>query len=316
MPAIIALPFVFFFNNFPQTLLAHILGAGIAIFNYKLAIKITKDKTSALWIALLTAFGNVIWFLSSVGSSWYLGQITSAFFMSLSIYETMTKRRPFLMGLFQGAAYLSRVHTILSIPFFVFMLIKKPVFSKENIKNMFFLGAGILPFLVFNFLYNYARFGVIWDKGYALIPGVLEEPWYQLGLVHPSYIGRHLEIIFKALPVFKTEFPYIFPSWRGLAVWITTPAFIFLAKAPVKKLEVKLATLASALISIPILMHGTNGFAQFGYRFAVDFYPFIFLIMMYALPKKLKHYHWILLILSILVNAWGVVFINKFGWVV
>ena len=77
-----------------------------------------------------------------------------------------------------------------------------------------------------------------------------------------------------------------------------------------------MAFLATALIAIPILMHGTYGFAQFGYRFAVDVHPFLFLILIYALPKKLGKVHWLLLFLSILVNAWGVVWINKFGWVV
>lgn len=316
MPAFVAMPFVFLFRQFSQQILAHILGTGIAVLFYKLALHITKNTKNALWVGLLVAFGNIIWFLSSTGSSWYLGQITSAFFMSAAIYEGVVKKRPILIGILLGAAYLSRVHTILALPFFVFTLTNNPLVSKINLKKLFYLAVGLAPFLIFNLLYNYARFGVIWDKGYALIPGVLDEPWYQLGLVHPSYISRHLDIIFKALPVFKNEFPYIFPSWGGLAIWITTPAFVFLVKSPVKKLEVKLAILATALISIPILMHGTNGFAQFGYRFAVDFYPFLFLILIYALPKKLKYYHWLLLIISIAVNAWGVVFINKMGWVV
>lgn len=316
MPAILAIPFVAIFKDFQQQILAHVIGAAIAIVTYKTTLLITKDFKKALWMSLLAAFGNVIWFLSSVGSSWYLGQLSAALFLSLAIWETFYKKRPILIGFLLGAAYLSRVHTILSILFFIFILSKKPFMSKINFKKIFLLSLGLAPFLVFNALYNLARFGVLWDKGYMLIPGVLEEPWYQLGLVHPSYVSRHLELIFKALPVFKNEFPYVFPSWGGLAIWITTPAFFLLLKAPLKSKTVRLSILASTLVAIPILMHGTTGFAQFGYRFLVDFIPFLFLILIFALPKKLTKTHWILLFLSILVNAWGVVWINKLGWVI
>jgi len=316
MPAIVAFPFVVLLGqNFPQQVLAHLLGAGFAVLTSKLALKITNNKRVAIWIGFLAAFGNIIWFLAATGSSWYLGQVTAAFFLMAAIYETFSQKRSFLIGVFLGAAYLSRVHTILSLPFFAYLLLGKLALSKDNIKKLFWFLLGLSPFLFFNAVYNFARFGVLWDKGYTLIPGVLDEPWYTLGLIHPSYIERHLKVIFTALPVLKNQFPYIFPSWEGLAIWLTTPAFIFALKAPFKKAIIKISLLAIALISIPILLHGTYGFAQFGYRFAVDVYPFLFLILIYSLPKKLRYYHWLLLAISILVNTWGVVWINKMGWV-
>ena len=63
-------------------------------------------------------------------------------------------------------------------------------------------------------------------------------------------------------------------------------------------------------------MHGGTGWAQFGYRFAVDFYPFLFLIIANNFQGcKLGRVHWLLLFVSIFVNLWGVLWINKFGWV-
>jgi len=186
---------------------------------------------------------------------------------------------------------------------------------RDKAKKIAYFLMGLLPFLIFNALYNFIRFGVLWDKGYTLIPGVLDEPWYQFGIIHPSYITRHLKVIFTALPVIKPEFPYIFPSLSGLAVWITSPALLLVLFAPFKKTIIRIALLAIALISLPVLMHGTTGFAQFGYRFIIDFIPFVFLIIIYALPEKLRWWHWGLLLISILVNAWGVVWINKFDWI-
>lgn len=316
LPAILALPFVLLSKNFEQQFLAHILGAGTAIAAGFTAFNVAGRKNHFWYLFLFAGFGNVLWFLSAGGSSWYLGQVSAAFFLMAAIYTATTNKNPFITGLLIGAAYLSRVHTILSLIFFITMLVKKPVINKDNFIKLTVMLFGVAPFLVFNALYNFARFGVLYDAGYALIPGVLDEPWYTLGLVHPSYITRHFDVLVKALPVVKDQFPYIYPSWGGLAIWITSPAIFISFLAPLKAKVVRYSWVAIALISIPILTHGTNGFAQFGYRFIVDVIPFFFLIMAHALKKKINTWQWVLLVISIAVNAWGVLWIYKFGWVV
>jgi hypothetical protein len=311
MPAIIAMPFVFLFGkNFPQQLMAHILGAGIAVLTVAISWKIKKDKKLAIWSALLVGFGTIIWFLSSVGSSWYLGQISACFFLTAAILEAISKKRPLLIGILLGAAYLSRIQTILSLPFFLYQL------KKKEINHYLVFAIGTSPFFIFNSIYNFVRFDVPWDKAYTLIPGLFNEPWYSEGLFNLSYIPNHLKIILLGLPIFKNTFPYLFPSWAGLAIWITTPAFVYSLFAPLKERLVQLSWLTIFLISLVIFSHGTTGFAQFGYRFAVDFYPFlIFLTIKGVVKTGLRWHHWFLLILGIIVNLWGVIWINKLGWV-
>jgi 4-amino-4-deoxy-L-arabinose transferase-like glycosyltransferase len=312
MPAIVFMPFIFLFgNSFPQQYLAHLLGAGISVIFYLLAKKLYKKTTTAIWISLLAGLGNIIWFLSAVGSSWYLGQVTASFFLSLAIYLSLSKKSPWLTGACLGAAYLSRIHIIVSLPFFLYI-----VMQNNKSRKLFQFILGFMPFMFFNAIYNFIRFGVLWDIGYKLIPGVLNEPWYSKGLVHPSYIFSHLKIFFSGLPKFMREPPFIQPRWGGLAIWITTPAFIYALKAPFKKIIVKLSWLSVFLIGLIIFSHGGTGFTQFGYRYAVDFYPFLLLLTLKGIgKKKLKIHHWILLIISISVNLWGVLWINKFGWV-
>jgi hypothetical protein len=72
--------------------------------------------------------------------------------------------------------------------------------------------------------------------------------------------------------------------------------------------------LAILPIAILLMSHGGTGFTQFGYRYATDFYPFLFLLTFLEM-RKLKPYHKFFIIISILVNLWGVVSINKFGFV-
>ena len=313
MPAILLMPFTLLFGTgFQQQFLSHILGAGIVTLAYTLTYKITAKTSLALYLAILTGFGTIIWFLASNGSAWYLGQISAAFFIFAALVETHSKRRPFFAGLFLASAYLSRLQTILLLPLFIALL--SPKLKRPHALILFLLP--IVSFIILNAAYNFLRFSTFWDKAYILIPGVLEEPWYSRGLFHPFYIPRHLKTLFLSYPKIITGFPYLIPSWGGLSIWITTPVFIYLYKASLKNRFVLISWLSILLISIPILTHGTTGFAQFGYRFAVDFYPIlIFLLAKGLSASRLRWHHLLLLVLSILVNLWGVLWINKFGWV-
>ncbi len=313
MPAILLMPFVHFFGkNFPQQYLAHFLGALLTALTMRLSYLIKKNKQLALWSGALVGLGSIIFYLSSVGSVWYLGQITAAFFLMAALVESFDKKRPVVVSIFLGAAYMSRPHTILALPLYVFLLKK----SLPNIKSYLRAAIPLLIFLVLDSVYNLARFGVPWNKGYFLIPGILNEPWFSKGIVHFSYILENLKTAFLMGPKFLDHFPYLQPSWAGMAIWMTTPAFIFALKAPFKQTAVKLSWLSILLIFLVVAMHGSTGFAQFGYRFAVDFYPFLIFLTIKGVAKtKLKPIHWILLFLGILVNFWGVIWINKFGWV-
>ena len=313
MPAILATPFVLLIGHgFEQQYLAHILGAGIVVLVVAISKKIKNDNKLAIWSGGLTGFSTILWFMSSVGSAWYLGQISAAFFMTLAIYIALSHKKALFTGIFIGCAYLARLHTILALPLFLYLYREK-----RPLRNYLLIFLGVAPFVLFDFFYNYSRFGVIWDKGYILIPGVLDESWYTNGLFSPSYIPRHLKVIFGALPKFIEKAPYVVPSWEGLAIWLTTPAFVYAFFARSKKLDVFFSWVSIALISLVIFSHGTTGFIQFGYRYAFDFYPILLLLTIKSVAKTgVKWHHWILLLLGILVNAWGVIWINKFGWVV
>lgn len=322
MPAILLIPFVKLWGiNFPQQIIAHLVGIGVAISTFFLALKIKNDKVLAIWSALLVGLGSVVWFLASVGSVWYLGQITCALFLTLAIFEVIGKKRPIVLGFLLGATYLSRIHLVLTFPVFAFLLWKErkqnlPLRGKK-IMPLILFSIPILIFIGFDFFYNFSRYGTIFNKGYFLIPGTQNEPWFAKGIMHPTYIIEDIKVAFLAMPKFISEFPYIRPSWGGMAIWLTTPAFIFSLWAGVKKQIVKLFWLCIAIVFTIVGLHGGTGFAQFGYRFAVDFYPFLTFLTIQGVvnQKGPRLLHWLLLIWGVLVNLWGVLWINKFGWV-
>ncbi len=312
-PAIVAIPFVLIFGvNFQQQILSQIMGVLAAFIWGIITYQKSKNKVTSIWIFLLAALGNIVWYMSTNGSVWYLGQVSAYLFLTLTIYESLNKKRPLILALFFGLAFLSRLQTVLAIPLIFYLNREK----FRSIKKLFLFGLGFGFFGIIYAIYNYLRFGSVFQTGYDLIPGVLKEPWFQKGIFSITYIPRHLKVIFTSLPKFLNGFPYLEPSWGGLAIWITTPAFIYALFAGFRKKEVIFSWTSIILIALVDFSHGSTGFAQFGYRFAVDFYPLIFFLVVEAISKKkITWHHWLLLSISILVNFWGVIWINKFGWV-
>jgi hypothetical protein len=314
MPAILLVPLVAIFGaSFPQQYLAHILGAGATVLAGILAYKLKKDMKLAIWTSLFLGLGSIFFYLSATGSVWYLGQVTCTFFLLLAILEVSGKKRSLLLGLTLSGAFLSRTQVTLSLPFFLILLLHK----RFNIKSAFLFLTGLIPFVVIFFSYNFLRFGNIFQTGYVFIPGLLKEPWFARGVFNPIYIGNHLKVLFLALPIFLSKFPYIRPSWGGLAIWITSPGFIYLIFTSLKEIRNRLALISVFLIALVNFSFGSTGFSQFGYRYAVDFYPFLLILLISGVARQRgpKWHHWLLLTLGIIVNFWGVLWINKFGWV-
>jgi hypothetical protein len=327
MPAFLILPFVFFAGpNFNQTLASIILGALNAVLIYSLFKKLfPKSESPAIWMTVLFSLGTIHWYLSSVGSVWYFGQITGVFFTFLALNELFGLKRAWLVGLFLGAAFWSRLPVILSATFFIIMLTsfgKKEFFSKKNIFTAFEFILGLSVFIVLDFLYNYMRFGTIFDVSYYLqggvSQGILQTSVFSKGYFNLAYIPDHLKIFLLKGPVFLSYFPYLQPSWAGMAIWLTTPAFIFAFFSPIKEKITWACWIAIIPIMILVMSHGGTGFSQFGYRYAMDFYPFLLILTAKGMVQKklkIKWHHIIFILAGVLVNLWGVLWINKFNWV-
>ncbi len=315
-PALLLTPFVLVFGTgFQQQLFAHILGALMVVASYELARIIDKkNQLLHIWTVLLVGIGNITWFMSSVGSVWYLGQITAASFMIFAILSGY-KKKLFLTGLFLGIAYVSRVHTILTLPFYVYLLRSE----SKSFRRIYRFAYPLGTLLLFDAFYNFIRFGTPFNKGYFLLPGVLGEEgaaWFARGVVHYSYYFENFRTMFLMGPKFLPDFPYVQPSWYGLSILLTTPAFVFAFWARRRDGIVKFAWLSIILVSLVVMSHGGTGWTQFGYRFAVDFYPFLILLTIMGVSRMgLRKIHWVVLFFGVFVNLWGVLWINKFHWV-
>jgi hypothetical protein len=315
MPAVLLLPFVAVFGTtFDQGLMSILLACLCVAATWFLLKKTGVKGNKALWLTALFGFGTCFWFLASVGSSWYIEHVSAVLFLILAIILALYKKSPFIIGVLLGFAFLSRLPVILSFTFFLFLIYEQNSGWKPRLKQAayFLIGLGILVGVYE--LYNFGRWGVFSDLGYTLIPGIQQDPYFTSGIFNLSYIPRHIYAILFQGPILLNSFPYFEPNWMGLGLFFTTPAFIYIFKGPWNRLS-KYAALAVVCILPILITHGTVGFTQFGYRFSLDFTPFLMLLAAKGMRENLGWEEKALIILSILVNLWGVVSIIKFGFV-
>jgi len=323
-PAILMLPVVAIFGiSTDQTLISVFFGSLNVSLAYLAARAVSKNGSVQLWTTAMFGFGTIHWWVATAGGVWTISQTISVTFLFLAILLTLYKRRIFYTGAALGASYWTRLPTVLSLPFFIVMYSDewlrtsgdRNLLKRINLRPLLWLGLGVGIFILLNASYNMLRFGTPFDISYYLIPGVLDEPWYREGIFDVTYIPRHLKVMFGNFPKFIDEYPYVIPSLDGLAIWITTPAFVYAFFAGIRNKIALGCWISIILIAFVNFCHGTWGFAQFGYRFAMDFYPFLFLLTVKGIGEDIKWHHKVLIAAGILVNLWGVLWINRFGWV-
>jgi hypothetical protein len=325
-PAVLMIPAVAIFGlSLNQTLFGLFFAAATVPLAYlvaKSALVKLKPNTqisakSCVWFAVLFGFGTIFWYLSSIGSVWLVAQVIATLFMMLALYECFNRNRPLLVGLLVGASFWCRLPTALGIFFFAALAILGQEDKgwvnkfKTSLPYLAKLAAGMAVFVLLDFAYNYARFGTVFNVGYWLIPGVLNEPWFYDGHFSLLYIADNLKPFLLGLPMLTSAAPYVQFPMSGMAIWVTTPAFIFALRSKIRDRVTWCAWLAVFSIAAVIFTNAATGWG-FGYRYAVDFYPFLFLLTVRGMGVELKWYHKVLIIIGVVVNLIGVVAINKF----
>ena len=126
--------------------------------------------------------------------------------------------------------------------------------------------------------------------------------------------------------LFSVDCPLALPRDTGMSVLLTSPAFLLAIPAWFDRRRRRIvvaALLAIALVSIANLMHFSQGWVQFGYRFSNDVVPFALVLMAIGsswLVDRTRRRVWAmpltigLVVISVAVNAWGVMWGRILGW--
>jgi hypothetical protein len=330
-PAVLLMPFVALFGpNFDQG----VAGVLVAAFDVLLMGELARGMGvtgKARWaFGILFAFGTIIWLSARLSTSWHFAHLCAIMGLAIAIRLVQLRMSPVAIGLFLGIAAMSRLPAMMAFPFFVayfawcatqpaasgvFGAVDEPIpvlgkVDEDAIRR--FLGACVrfgfglgIPLLAC-LAYNMQRFGAPFQMGYALIPGVLQEYEYRFGIFSWHNIGRNLNAMLLQGPRPTVDLPFFIPARQGpLSLLLTTPAFVWAVKARGPNLLSLGCWVSCALTLVPVLTHGDIGGEQFGYRFAQDIYPFLFLLMIRGMDGKLTTERVMAIALGLLVNFWG-----------
>ncbi|SOD73214.1 hypothetical protein SAMN05892883_2505 [Jatrophihabitans sp. GAS493] len=310
MPGVLSMPFVALFGaNWDQLFLGMILvGIGVAAC-WKVCerLGLTPFKSLAL-TAFFFAGTDLLW-CAMLSDVWDMAHVGAATFTMLALAELLGPRRAWLVGIWAVCAFESRFSMALAIPVYLYLLLTdsdRPLrLSPRYLPRLLqFAGVGVVTFGLW-VAYNKARWGTFADIGYT--------KWYQrdqLGSPTGSpfqlrFLQHQLYSFFIQGPQLHPGYPWANPATSGQALIWTSPALVlaFWARRPTRLVVAMWFGVAAGAVTN--LVYYVNGFNQFGMRHALDFEPFLLVLMGIAVRRRFPRWGYVLVIISILVGLWG-----------
>ncbi len=304
-PALLLLPFVALSGSaeaLPDGLVFLLL-AGVAPAVLWLALeklramrRSPRSERQNLGLSLLFAFGTVYFFTAEQGTVWYAAHVVGAGLAALYLLFALDAERPVLAGIALGLGFATRAPLLFAVPLFVSELWRKCVPSDfcsldaprralELLDRPRFV-RGMLCFLapigvVFcaTLWHNQARFGDPFEVGYRYLEVVWRSRIERWGLFGYHYLGRNLAVVLTSLPWLGDPVTPFRISAHGLALWVTTPAYLYLPFPKLRRAPHLALAVTAAAVALPSLFYQNSGWVQFGYRFSNDYAVFLFALL-------------------------------------
>jgi hypothetical protein len=246
------------------------------------------------WLTVLFGFSTQILWVTTRGGVWHTGHLIATILTFACLVELFGRRRALLVGVFAGAAFLTRAPLAFAVPCYALML--HPQADRLGARAAgaaagayigrardaipwrawILLGLGVLPSVAFFFLYNQLRFGTPLESGYALatLPEFLERQ-RAVGLFSIAHIPMNLEYFLFHLPHLDRAWPFLRPDGLGLSVLLTSPGLLFAFRADWRRPVSWWLALATLVVLFPTLLYYGGGWLQYGYRYFLDSVPFV-----------------------------------------
>jgi hypothetical protein len=185
----------------------------------------------------------------------------------------------------------TRLTAGLSALFYIIVLWFGPGLGfRQRITGLIQLLAPILVVALGLALYNYARFGNVLEQGYALqlVPlGALAQA-RSYGLLSWIHIPGNLYYLLLSVPqpVFLDSlthilrYPFIKLNPWGMSIFVTSPYLLYLFGLRYRDFVSRALLVAVVVILLPLLLYYGIGYWQFGYRYALDFFPLLFWLLL------------------------------------
>jgi hypothetical protein len=313
-PAVLLIPFSFIKPIFHQYFVQIILNLINLFLLYKISLKITKNRLTSFWLCFAYVFSTAYLMIGMYAFSWWFAQVVATSTLLLALYEFLHKRRWCLIGIFLACAIATRFDLVIVIIFFLIIIFTEKKNLKQKINQCLQLIFPIIVGLSLIFVYNFARFGSVFEFGYKYhIPFSADSSAFlkQFGSWNLTYFPTNLYYLLIRSPdaVFINNtkyltFPFIKTDLWGMSFLFTSPIFLWCIKAKLKEKLVKPAIITTVLLLFFILGYFGIGASQYGFRYALDFYPFLFIILCLAFKSGMSNFVKSFIVISFFFNLY------------
>ena len=356
VPAVLLMPIVAIWGTgLTQLTFSIALGAvNVVLFWYILRLLNISRETKLLLIPFF-AFGTAHFYSATTGSLWFYNHVAAVFFLLLAMIFLLRRDSPILPALCIGAAALSRQPIVLAAPAFMYFMIEQRnpgVWARVNIfgavrdlpgqlrealrrlledrrtlVSLAVFVAVLVPFGLITLWYNEARFGNVFETGldelYAKYEGVPYTQYLAAGgerfaQFDVRNIPVHLYTMFLQPPDFSTDGSLLQPSRFGMSVLLTSSPLVFGALVRRRDALKRACWIALAMVPIPTLLYYSAGWVQFGYRYMLDYLPFLMILTAFGFDDHRSPTAFrikvVLVVLSLAIGFWGRYWGTRLGW--
>jgi hypothetical protein len=328
-PAVLALPAVAIFGTALWDRLFFGLLAGLApallyVLLRALREREESERTNAenLWLVALFAFGSVYFFSAVQGTVWFAAHVVASALICLYLVFAMNASRPVLAGWMLGFLLATRPSTLFLGVFFVLEAARIEVkgagagawvsalVAKSTLKRIALFALPVIVVGLVLAAHNDARFGDPGEFGHRFLQIRWIDRIEKWGLFSYHYLSRNLAVVLASLPWLESEAPYVKISLHGLALWVVSPALLYLLwpkRMPPRNVALALAL---GLVFGLDLLYQNSGWVQFGPRFVLDWLP-LGIVLLALGGRRLGALFKSLVLVSILVSAFGAISFDR-----
>jgi hypothetical protein len=248
----------------------------------------------------------------------------------------------FMAGFLFGLGALARLTVIFGAPFFVFV-----GGGGSYARRAFSAGLGAVIPVALLLVYNVVSTGHIFNPAYEWLYQTENLNYLpprpcpftpefcadlridrSLGIEDIRHVPLNLLIMFGWPPIVRPDCglslldpgcPLLQPSAIGMSILATSPAYLLAVPMAISGRSTRIvagSVLAVVAIAFVNLMHFSQGWVQFGYRFSNDFAPFALVLVTLAIARLGPSNPGVVLLVaaSIIINIWGVYWGVVLGW--
>jgi hypothetical protein len=231
-----------------------------------------------LGLSLLFAFGSVYFFSAEQGTVWYAAHVVGAALAAAYLLFALEAEHPWLAGLALGLGFATRTPLLFAAPLFVLEAWRTS--RTRRMRSLLAFATPIAAVVLLTLLHNQRRFGDPFEVGYRYLGIAWQHRIEKWGLFGYHYLAKNLGVALTSLPFWTPTGPRPFQiNLHGLALWLTTPPYLWLFGPKRRALPQRALWLTVAAVALPTLLYQNTGWLQFGYRFSNDYAVFLFALL-------------------------------------